>query len=85
MERCLNATACELQLAAQEAATARGLPAGRALSVLWLTGAAAVAPAVQCATVAEIRTRRPWVVAGTDFYDGSHVVCDGLESATLNI
>lgn len=31
---------------------------------------------VQCAQVARIQAAMPWVQAGTDFFDGSHIVCN---------
>jgi hypothetical protein len=30
----------------------------------------------QCAEVARIQGMMPWVQAGTDFFDGSHIVCN---------
>jgi hypothetical protein len=60
-------------IAGQHAATAA---AGRKpLSVLWLTHAESMTPAQQCAQVAALQQRFPWVQAGTDFFDGSHIVC----------
>ena len=60
-------------LTGQHAATTA---AGRApVSVLWLTHSDSMPPAEQCAHVAELQVRYPWVQAGTDFFDGSHVVC----------
>ena len=45
-------------------------------SVLWLTHSELVPAEKQCALVADIQQQMPWVLAGTDFFDGSHVVCD---------
>ena len=54
--------------------------AGRTpVSVLWLTHSDSMPPAEQCARVAELQRRYPWVQAGTDFFDGSHVVCGSSE------
>ena len=48
-----------------------------AMSVMWLTGESAANPAAaQCKRVAEIQAKLPYVMAGTDFYDGSHVTCN---------
>ena len=48
-----------------------------AFAILWLTGESASNPAAtQCARVAQMQAQLPWVLVGTDFYDGSHVVCN---------
>lgn len=48
-----------------------------AFAVLWLTGESASNPAAtQCERVAQMQAQLPWVMVGTDFYDGSHVVCN---------
>eukprot|EP01043_Picozoa_sp_COSAG02_P067773 COSAG02_NODE_11012_length_1811_cov_3.105724_2_plen_187_part_00 len=44
-------------------------------SVLWLTHAESMTPAEQCAHVANLQKIYPWVQAGTDFFDGSHITC----------
>ena len=44
-------------------------------SVLWLTHSNAMPPAEQCREVAKLQAMYPWTQAGTDFFDGSHVVC----------
>ena len=60
-------------LDAQHAATAAaGLSP---VSVVWLTHSESVPAAKQCQIVAELQQQRPWIQAGTDFFDGSHVVC----------
>ena len=64
---------CANALNAQRAATAA---AGRApLSVLWLTHSESMPPKAQCAAVAALQKAYPWVQAGTDFFDGSQIVC----------
>jgi hypothetical protein len=45
------------------------------LSVLWLTHSGSMSPAQQCKEVGELQQRYPWTQAGTDFFDGSHIVC----------
>ena len=45
------------------------------LSVLWLTHSESMTPAQQCTEVAALQKRYPWTQAGTDFFDGSHIVC----------
>lgn len=65
--------ACADALSAQHAATTAY---GReSLSVLWLTHAESMPPAEQCAQVARVQKQFGWVQAGTDFFDGSHIVC----------
>ena len=58
--------------AAQVATTAAGR---EPVSVLWLTHAESMTPAEQCAQVYKLQQLYPWVQAGTDFFDGSHIVC----------
>eukprot|EP01052_Picozoa_sp_SAG31_P035851 SAG31_NODE_4383_length_3284_cov_1.151962_3_plen_114_part_00 len=77
MEGCVGSRGgsvkCANALSGQRAATTA---AGRTpLSVLWLTHSEAMSAAQQCASVAELQNKYPWVQAGTDFFDGSHVVC----------
>ena len=45
------------------------------LSILWMTHSEAMPADKQCAIVAQLQTQYPWVQAGTDFFDGSQVVC----------
>ena len=45
------------------------------MSVLWLTHAEIVPAEVQCENVRRMRERVPWMLAGTDFFDKSHIVC----------
>ena len=79
MESCVGGAAgvqhCADTLEGQRAAT---LAAGRTpLSVLWLTHSEAMSAAQQCDDVGGLQAAYPWVQAGTDFSDGSHVVCPG--------
>lgn len=46
-----------------------------ALGAFWLTHAEIVPAEVQCENVRRMRERVPWMLAGTDFFDGSHIVC----------
>eukprot|EP00040_Diaphanoeca_grandis_P013656 m.69024 g.69024 ORF g.69024 m.69024 type:complete len:375 (+) comp24034_c0_seq1:111-1235(+) len=46
------------------------------VSVLWLTHSESMGPAEQCAFAAKLQTEFPWVQQGTDFFDGSHIVCN---------
>ena len=64
---------CSDALNAQRLATASAGVAPH--SVLWLTHSDAIPAKEQCATVAVLQAEYPWVQAGTDFFDGSHVVC----------
>ena len=77
MEGCVGSRGgiakCANALRGQRAATAS---VGREpVSVLWLTHAESMTPAQQCAEVAKLQREYPWVQAGTDFFDGSHIVC----------
>ena len=45
------------------------------LSILGMTHSEAMPADKQCAIVAQLQTQYPWVQAGTDFFDGSQVVC----------
>jgi hypothetical protein len=77
MEGCVGSRGgiakCANALGGQRAST---VAAGReALSILWLTHAESMSPAQQCAHVAALQKQYPWVQAGTDFFDGSHIVC----------
>jgi hypothetical protein len=47
------------------------------LSVLWLTHSNSMSPVEQCAFARKMQALYPWVQQGTDFFDGSHVVCNG--------
>lgn len=70
MESCQNATLCDAALAGQQAVAAKP-----DVSVMWLTHAEVVPPAEQCARVKAAQAKFPYLLAGTDFFDGSHVVC----------
>ena len=77
MESCVGGAPalqhCADALEGQRAAT---IAAGRKpVSALWLTHSEAMSAAQQCADVAALQQKYPWVTAGTDFFDGSHVVC----------
>jgi hypothetical protein len=37
----------------------------------------------QCAQVARMQQMMSWVQAGTDFFDGSHIVCNTTDTAPL--
>ena len=67
MEKCSNAL--DGQMMATKAA-------GRTpVSVLWLTHSESMPPTEQCKQVAALQLQFPWVQAGTDFFDGSKIVC----------
>jgi len=72
IEACDDEAQCAEWFAAQ-AAVAHAPP----LSVVWLKGSSAE----ECATAALLRERFPFLLEGTDFYDGTHVVCN---NATLS-
>lgn len=46
------------------------------LSVLWLTHSESMPAKQQCERAALIQSELDWVQVGTDFFDGSHVVCN---------
>ena len=77
MEACVGALGGPAKCAdALEAQRAASLAAGhQPLSVLWLTHSDSVPPQKQCEEVAALQQTYPWVQAGTDFFDGSHIVC----------
>jgi hypothetical protein len=65
---------CASALNGQRAAS---VAAGREpLSVLWMTHSGSMDAAEQCAKVVALQKQYPWVQAGTDFFDGSHIVCN---------
>ena len=37
----------------------------------------------QCVQVARMQQMMSWVQAGTDFFDGSHIVCNATHTAPL--
>ena len=66
---------CGAALSGQYAVTSSAL--GReSLSVLWLTHSHSMPPTDQCAFAKEMQATYPWVQQGTDFFDGSHIVCN---------
>ena len=54
----------------------------RTLSVLWLTHSEAMPVATQCEHALEWVREMPWLVIGTDFYDGSFVQCNFSSAAS---
>ena len=48
------------------------------LGVVWLKSGT---PA-ECTSAAQLRKKFPWLLEGTDFYDGSHVVCNHTSATT---
>jgi hypothetical protein len=73
MEACTDLSRCADALVAQhEASSALSAPQN---SIMWLTHAESVPPKVQCERLARLQKELPWVMGGTDFFDGSHIVC----------
>ena len=66
IEACDDAAECVAAFAAQAAVAHPPL-----LSVMWLKGA----DPAECAIAKEMRAKLPYLLEGTDFYDGTHVVC----------
>jgi hypothetical protein len=78
MEACTGTSGvkrCSDALTGQQLATTLRHGDNSALSVLWLTHAESMSPAQQCAEVSELQAKLPFVLAGTDFFDGSAIVC----------
>lgn len=46
------------------------------VGVMWLTHSEVMPPAEQCSRVAALQQQFNFLYAGTDFFDGSHVVCN---------
>ena len=46
------------------------------VSVMWLKGS----DPAECANAKAMRAKLPYLLEGTDFYDGTHVVCNGTTS-----
>ena len=71
MEGCKNVTGCIHAFRAHA-------EIGHAphMGVLWLTHSDIVPLETQCRTAAEVQAALPWVAIGTDYYDGSHVICN---------
>jgi len=72
MEACEDAKVCTDALLGQFAVTENS---NAAISILWLTHSEVMPPSEQCQLVAQWQSKMPWVFAGTDFFDGSHIVC----------
>jgi len=70
MESCTNDLQCHNALLGQ-----KGVSVDPSVGILWLTHSEAMPPAQQCAKVSQYQKEMPWLLAGTDFFDGSHVVC----------
>jgi hypothetical protein len=60
---------------AQHAVTLAGGENREPLSVFWLTHSNAVPKKRQCDVIGALQEKYPWLQAGTDFFDGSYVVC----------
>jgi hypothetical protein len=66
IEACDNAANCMKSFSAQAAVAHKP-----SLSVMWLKGS----DPAECANAKELRMKLPYLLEGTDFYDGTHVVC----------
>ena len=66
IEACNDAAQCVASFKAQAAVAHKPL-----LSVMWLKGS----DPAECANAAALRKQLPFLLEGTDFYDGTHVVC----------
>jgi len=70
MEACLETKVCMDALQGQYSVHPNG-----ALSILWLTHSEVMPPSEQCQLVAQWQAQMPWIFAGTDYFDGSHILC----------
>ena len=77
MEACRGAGGAEIYASAlnSQKSVTDAVGAVEPLSVLWLTHSEIIPVAEQCKLLAELQAEYPWVQAGTDFFDGSHVTC----------
>jgi hypothetical protein len=71
MEACLSYTDCTSAL--QENFDVGAKPT---VSALWLTHSESMPAEQQCATARRVAQEMPWVQMGTDFFDGSYILCD---------
>ena len=71
MEACLSYTDCTSAL--QENFDVGAKPT---VSALWLTHGESMPAEQQCATARRVAQEMPWVQMGTDFFDGSYILCD---------
>ncbi len=69
---CTRACACAC-LREAEGQLAVAVPP--AVGIMWLTHSEVMPGPEQCVRVAQLQATFPWLRAGTDFFDGSHVVC----------
>jgi hypothetical protein len=77
MEACVDLQKCTDALAESQQVSKKPL-----LSVLWLTHSEAMSSEDQCNNVAILQHQFPFVQVGTDFFDGSHVVCNNTKLTT---
>eukprot|EP00037_Helgoeca_nana_P017593 m.166683 g.166683 ORF g.166683 m.166683 type:complete len:155 (-) comp24057_c0_seq4:120-584(-) len=72
IEMCADADECLSSFKEQAAVAHTPL-----LSVMWLKGEGGAIPN-ECAIAAKMRAELPYLLEGTDFYDGTHVTCPSL-------
>ena len=48
-----------------------------AVNVYWLTQSSMTPPATQCKVGRQLQAKHAGLYEGTDWYDGSHIVCAG--------
>eukprot|EP00935_MAST-01C_sp_MAST-1C-sp1_P000831 g831.t1 len=72
IEACDNPSDCVRHFEAQSAVAHRPL-----VSVMWLKGN----NPSECAIASQMRKQLPYLLEGTDFYDGTHVVCNSTAAA----
>jgi hypothetical protein len=75
MESCTDLEACTDAIVGQSAVAMEPQ-----VSVLWLTHSEAMPPNQQCSRAAKFQSQYPFILAGTDFFDGSHVVCNSTDT-----
>lgn len=77
MEACVNITNCINALNESQSLSMKPN-----LSVLWLTHSEAMSAEDQCTNVAILQNQYDFIQVGTDFFDGSHVVCNNTKITT---
>eukprot|EP01102_Stenamoeba_stenopodia_P007919 TRINITY_DN2232_c0_g1_i3.p3 TRINITY_DN2232_c0_g1~~TRINITY_DN2232_c0_g1_i3.p3 ORF type:complete len:159 (-),score=36.17 TRINITY_DN2232_c0_g1_i3:229-705(-) len=76
MENCIDYQDCSSSLMSQYLLSTKP-----AVGLVWLTHSEVMPAEEQCVRVAALQLQMPWLLAGTDYFDGSHVVCNNNNTA----
>ena len=81
MEACVSKPRHGMKVNCTDASLAQAAvtPIAVHLGVFWLTHSEAMPAKEQCERVAAMQKILPWMRQGTDFFDRSHIVCNGTE------